>query len=278
MYLYLIMAVAFIGMVVGLQKEKAGATWGRPVAILCILVAVAAAIYSMVGGGKPDTGNRERAYREIKGRKVGTYLAGKFSGKKIVVLLPPETAMPQEGGESELPHKAVLEGFTKGLDGKLEVVGTIDPKMPADIKAKMEKAMADGGEGMMMAEGQPWFGVKELNKELEAYKGKYDILVCLTGLPGVEPPMGNRRGFVSVMQLSAMKDKEVKIAMAEGGIAKFGKAIQSGKVIAAVSHKRDMKDEDYDKDPVKDLDEAFGTRFVLVTPENVKEHSAQFGK
>ena len=276
--LYLIMAVAFVGMVVGLQKEKAGATWGRPVAILCVLIAVGAAIYTMVGGGEKDAGSLERQYRVIKGKKLGTFLAGKFAGKKALVLLPAET--PAMGGEENEPgeksHIAVLEGLKDAM-GDIEIVGTIEPKMPEDIKAKMEAA---GGEGdmMMMPETQQWFDVRKLNKELEAYKGKYDLFICLTGLPGVESGMGRRKGSLDYTKLSIWSEKGAKVAIAEGGIARFGRRIKSGAICAAVAGKRQIPDKDYEKPVAKDLDEAFGTRFVLITAENLSQYAEYFPK
>jgi len=275
--LYLIMAVAFVGMVVGLQKEKAGATWGRPVAILCVLVAVGAAIFTMVGGTTSDAGNLERQYRVVKGKKLGTFLAGKFAGKKALILLPAETpAMGGEGNEpGEKPHIAVLEGLNDAMEG-VEVVGTIEPKMPEDVKAKIK---ASGGEGdmMMMPETQQWFDVKKLNKELEAYKGKYDLLICLTGLPGVEAGMGGRRGL-DYTKLSTWSEKGAKVAIAEGGIARFARKISNGAICVVIAGKRQIPDNDYEKKPAKDLDEAFSTRFVMITAENLKEHAEYFPK
>ena len=230
-------------------------------------------------GGRHATANRERAFREVKGRKLGAHLAEKFPGKKVVILLPAETVpmggLDEEARKMETPHEAILEGLLKGLGGKLEVAGTIAPKMPDDVKAKYQKAMTSA-DGMMMIEGQPWFGVNELNKELEPYQDKYDVLVCLAGLPGVEAPMLGARGFVPVTKLSAMKDPKVSIAIADGGVSRFARAIAGKKVVAVVSWRRNMKDEDYDRNPGKDLDEAFGIRFVLITPENVQEHREYF--
>jgi len=223
-------------------------------------------------GGGFDAGNLERQYRVIKGRKLGAFLAGKFAGKRAVVLLPPE--VPVMGDAGERPHVAVLAGLKAELKG-VQIVGMIEPKMPAAVKAKI---MAAGGEGdmMIMPETQMWFGVKKLNKELEAYKGKYDLLICLTGLPGVQPMMMGGKKVVSYHELNVWKDKRISVAIAEGGIGRFRSRIESGSICAVVAGKRQIPDADYEKRPAKDLDEAFGTRFVLIASENVAEYAEYF--
>jgi hypothetical protein len=281
--MYAIMVVAGIGMIIGLQKEKGGAAWGRPMAIVCIIIAVGAAVFQMMGGGGKGgaQGGIEEAYRNVKGEKLGVYLAGKFAGKKALVLLPPE--MPMMGGEqpAEPAYKAVLEGLEKGLGGKVQIVGKIEPKMPEDVKAKLQSAMGAGGapEDMaMMPEGQMWFDVPALDKELASYKGKYDMLICLTSLPGVDMmmPMGGGKKPIPIGKLSIMKDDKVKLVLAEGSINKFGRAIQSQKVVAAVTYKQNIDEKAYEEMPPKELDAAFDMRFVLITPETLSQYASYF--
>ena len=237
---------------------------------------MARGILGRLFGGGGNVGNLERQYRVIKGRKLGVFLAGKFAGKRAVVLLPPE--VPVMGGAAnepgEWPHIAVLAGLKAELKG-VEIVGMIKPKMPADVKAKIK---ASGGDGyiMMMPEAMQWFGVKQLNRELAAYKGKYDLLICLSRLPGVRPLGMGRRKAVSFPELTCWTEKGVSVAIAEGGISRFKSRIESGTICAVVCGKRQIPDADYEKPPAKDLDEAFGTRFALITPENVRKYWMYF--
>ncbi len=276
--MYGIMAVAFIGMIIGLQKEKGGAAWGRPMAILCIIIALGAAGMKMFGG-KPGgkTADINTRYQEIKGEVLGAHLAQKYAGKKALILLPPE--MPVMGEQpAEPPYKGVLSGLEKALGSTVQVVGKLEPKMPDDVRAKLQAASGAGGpEDMaMMPEGQMWFNVKTLNTELEAYKGKFDILICLTSLPGVEVMgMGNVK-MDPYTKLTIWPDKNVTIALAEGGINKLGRAIRDGKIVAAVTYKQQISDDAWDKEPPSDLQEAFGKRFVLITPENLTQNMAYF--
>jgi hypothetical protein len=231
----------------------------------------------LFGGSTRYAADMEAQYRVVKGRKLGAFLAGKFAGKRAVVLFPPEAPVMggEEGDPGEMPHVAVFKGL-KAAMGDIEIVGTIKPRMPAGVKAKIKVA---GGEGdmMMMPEAMQWFGVKELNKELAAFKGKYDILVCLTSLPGVERMMG-MRGLRAVpfTELTCWTEKGVSVALAEGGISRFRSQIESGAICAMATYKMQIPDADYEKRPAKDLDEAFSTRYVLITSENIAKHAAYF--
>ena len=248
---------------------------------LCVALSsttVAQGIFTrLFGGSTRYAADMEAQYRVVKGRKLGAFLAGKFAGKRAVVLFPPEAPVMggEEGDPGEMPHVAVFEGLKAVMGKDIEIVGTIKPRMPADVKAKIKAA---GGEGdmMMMPEAMEWFGVKELNKELAAFKGKYDIFICLTRLPEVE--MMGMRGLraITFAKLTCWTEKGVSVAIAEGGISRFRSQIESGAICAAVSYKMQIPDADYEKRPAKDLDEAFSTRYVLITQENVAKHAAYF--
>jgi hypothetical protein len=181
---------------------------------------------------------------------------------------------------SEPGYVAVMKGMEKGFGGQITIVSKIEPKMPADIKQKMQAAMA-GGEGDMgmMPEGQMWFDVPALENELTPFKGQYDLLICLTNLPGMDtmPMMGGKKP-VSLSKLSIWKEKDVKVVLAEGGINKFGGMIQSGKIPAAVTYKQNIEEAAYENMPPKELDAAFDMRFVLITPETLGQYASYFNR
>lgn len=228
------------------------------------------------GGGKrePPAVSINRRYQVIKGRALGGYLAETFPGKRALILLPPE--MPgMIGATGEPPYKAQLAGLKRAMTG-MEIVAKVEPKMPAEMKARFAKALADAKGGMlMMPEEMRWFSVARLNEELHPYEGKYDILICLTSLPGVEPiPTGMREEPYT--KLTCWTDPTIKIALSEGGVARLGKAIADGKICAAVTYGQNIPDDAWDKQPPADLMEAFGKRFVLITPDNIQEHQSYF--
>jgi hypothetical protein len=229
--------------------------------------------------GGDDQLSIEVAYRRVKGAKAGVYLAKRFPGKKVLVLLPAE--MPGLGGnQAEPAFKATLDGLRAGLGGKLPIVGVVEPKMPAAIKARVQAAMGGMQPGgmAMMPEGQLWFDVPALNKELAPFKGKYDLLVCLTSLPGTHmmPGMMNGKKAVGFDKLDFWLDPNVSVVLLEGGVNKFLRLIQVGKIIAAATYKQNITEEAYEKAPPRNLADAFNMRFVLITPENIAQHMSYF--
>jgi hypothetical protein len=247
---------------------------------LCLASPAQGILDQLFGGGANQQRKIETAYRKVRGTKLGTHLASQFAGKKVLLLLPPEMPpMPGEGPVT-LPYKAVLEGLEKGMAGKLTVVGKIEPRMPAEVKAQLQKAMVEQGfDNMaMMPQAQMWFDVPALEKELAPYKGKYDLLVCLASLPGVDMmmPMAGGKRPVPLNKLSIMAEKDVKLVLAQGGIAKFGRVIQARKVVAAVTYKQNITEEAFTQMPPQDLDAAFNMRYVLITPENLQKNAIYF--
>jgi hypothetical protein len=73
-----------------------------------------------------------------------------------------------------------------------------------------------------------------------------------------------------------MSDKSVKLVLAEGGVNKFGRAIQSQKVAAAVTYKQNIPEKAYTEFPPEDVDAAFAMRFVLIHARNLNEHASYF--
>jgi hypothetical protein len=123
--------------------------------------------------------------------------------------------------------------------------------------------------------------VPALEKELAPFKGQYDLLICLTNLPGLDimsmMGMGAKQP-VPLSKLSIWKERDVKVVLAEGGINKFGGMIQSGKIPAAVAYKQNIPETAYETMPPKELDAAFDMRYVLVTTETIGQFRSYFGR
>jgi len=227
-------------------------------------------ILSRLVGGRRDWGKMEERYREVKGERIGKYLAGEHAGKRVLVLVWPK--IPAMDGQviPERPHVAVVRGLKRGMKGMV-FVGVLQPKFSADVAKEMA-----GPAGARMPFLEMWFGVEELNQELLPYKGKYDILVCLARLPGVRKMTGVGWKTTSYKELSFWQEKRVSVVVAEGSIAQFEDLIKAGKVCAAVVGRQGLQDEDYQKPPARNLNKAFNTRLILITPQNVGKHSAYF--
>jgi hypothetical protein len=256
-----IIVVAVIGMVVGLSKQKAGIEWGKPVAIVCIVVALVVALWSSVRtlGGNNNAGvvDREITFQKLGGKKLGLYLAEKHAGAKVLILTEPKL-----GSQTGKPNPLV-EGLKEGMGSTLTVVAEASPEVPAD-KAKafakempMEGTPSGGAATEMMPPLEYWYTAKIFDALLGKYDGQFDLLVTTIGLP-----QDAARGS------AILKGKSCpKIAVLNGSIYDLKAAFKPTMIVAAITYNPKAV---YDDKPVpRDLDEAFGKRFLLVTPETL---------
>ncbi|MCK5803976.1 MAG: hypothetical protein KAI66_14155 [Lentisphaeria bacterium] len=265
-----VMVVAVIGMLVGLSKQKAGAAWGKPVAIACIIVALGVALLNI---GQTVTGNdgntagvvkAEMYYQKVGGKKLGMYLAEKFPGSKVLVITEPTM-----GAAASTPNNTI-EGLKEGFGTSITVVDVVSPDIPKELKGKfsaeMPPAEMAGGEGMeeMLPPLEYWFTGPVLDKLLGKYEGKFDMVVTTIGLP--------QNGLKNCKKLWKVKPK---VAIANGSIYEYKGLFLQKYIAAAVTYNPGAK---YDDDtPPKDLDAAFDKRFLLVTMENVNDIAAKHG-
>ncbi len=212
------------------------------------------------------------SYNLVRGQVVGAYLAEKFPGKRALVVLPPE--MPVPGAASAKPaYCSVLAGLKKAMVG-VTIIGEVEPKMPAEVKAKFAKAMAGGG----VAAYPMWLDVRRLNEALQPYQGRYDLLIFLTMLPGTQPMGASTIPMEPYTKLDCWADDSVKVVLVEGGINKLGRDIVSGKICAVTTYRQQIPGRAWDRFPPADPQEAFGLRYVLITPDNIKDHQNYFSQ
>ncbi|MBN2450396.1 MAG: hypothetical protein JXR77_08400 [Lentisphaeria bacterium] len=262
----LVMVAAGIGMLIGLAKQKGGAEWGRPMAIVCIVIALVAALWNIINTARGKSGDgiveKELRYQEIGGEKLAGYLAEKFPGSKVLLLAEPTL------GTGQPKVNPMVKGFKDAAGGKLTIVAEIRPEIPAD-KAKAfqaESPMESGMEGSDMAEMMPpleyWYNAKIFD-ELLGKQSDFDILVTTIGLPQ------------DARNSKLLKDKaqRPKIAILNGSIYDLKGAFTPDMLVAAITY--NPKAEYDDKAVPRNLDEAFNKRFLLVTPENIAQIASQ---
>jgi hypothetical protein len=262
-----IMVAAVIGMIVGLSKQKAGAEWGKPLAVVCIIVALVAALWSSVRtlGGKDNSGvvDREITFQKTGGKKLGMYLAEKYAGAKVLILTEPKL------GSQAAKENPLVTGLKEGLAGKLTVAAETSPEVPAD-KAKafaaempMEGAPGGaGGPGEMMPPLEYWYTAKIFDALLDKYSGQFDLLVTTIGLPQ----------DARTSKVLSGKSRP-KIAVLNGSIYDLKGAFKPDMIVAAITYNPKAQ---YDDKPVpKNIDEAFAKRFLLVTPETLQQVVSQ---
>lgn len=258
-----IMIVAGIGMVVGLAKQKSGAEWGKPVAVVCIIVALIAALWSsaktLTGGSNTGVVDREIAFQKIGGKKLGLYLAEKHKGAKVLILAEPKL------GTQAAKTNPLLEGLKDGLGTAVTVAAEVSPEVPADkAKAFAKEMPMDGGVaggpramgGEMLPPLEYWYTAKVFDALLGKYDGQFDLLVTVIGLPQ------------DARASAILKGKACpKIAVLNGSIYDLKGAIKPTMIVAAITYNPKAV---YDDKPApRDIDEAFNKRFLLVTPENL---------
>lgn len=250
-----IMLVSGAGMVFAFSKQKSGSAWGKPVAVVFALATVACAVLNVFkeankGGGLEEN---QRAFRRVRGERLGLYLADKCPGSNVLLICDP-------ANEDDTQQDALVDGLMKGL-GSLQVT-KLYPTIPDRvIKAYRRGVPADEIEDEMLPPADVWL-TPYLFEDLVLEQGKgCDLVVTVIGLPENPEPM-TRLWY-------AVKKKNVKVVVADGGVFHLEKALESGMIFAAVGYNPDVSHKNM-KAP-KDLNKAFAQRYLLLDSNTVGE-------
>ncbi|MCK5806020.1 MAG: hypothetical protein KAI66_24525 [Lentisphaeria bacterium] len=223
-------------------------------AILLALVALGEELPGMGGRGDQYPVRTERYYQRMGGLKLGKHLAAHHAIARIVILTEPGTAA------SKRPNPT-LDGFKEGLGKNTSIVATVKPVVPASaIKTSAVKTRGNAWSKRMLPPLEYWFTGKVLDEVLAPYKGKYDIVVTTIGLP--------QNGLKD----SVIWKSGVKFAISNGSAYERYQSIVDGTIVAVVTY--NPKATYRDLPPPADPDKAFDKRYLLLTPENVKQVKA----
>ncbi len=268
---YTIIILAGIGMVVGLIKQKRGIEWGKPLTVVCAVVALLFAMGNLFTGGN-EAKKLQAKYQEwnesynlITGEKIGRYITDKFGSGEVVVLTM---------GDGNCG--TIIEGLRKGLGDGLSIVREVKPDFEA---AQREMMKASGMDPAEMPEGEaelmmdpmmmdPMMMSPELIDDALAEVGDADIVVNLVSLP------------YEYLKMEFWQDKDhPKFIMASTGMGmglpELKSMIEVGHIAAYLS--TNPKGQfDVDAPIPEDLDEAFGTRYILVDKDNVAEMAENY--
>ncbi len=259
----IVMVVAAIGMIFGLSKQKGGAAWGKPVAVLCAIVALCCAVGHIFTSGGPNmmkVREREMAYQMIGAKKLGMVLAEKHAGANAIIIVEPSAGGPNETTD------AMLAGLREGLGSGITIVEEIAPEIPAAAMKQFAQDMGpmegEGGGEEMLPPLEFWFTAKLFDELAEKNKSKADMIITTIGLPM----------DLGAMKFWKMKDRP-KLALAGGSVYDLKRAIKDGMVVAAVTYNpKAVYDE---KAPPSDLDAAFDKRYLLVTSDNIDQIASE---
>ncbi|NMA46985.1 MAG: hypothetical protein GX945_10530 [Lentisphaerae bacterium] len=245
----IVMIIAGIGAFIGMSKQKEGATWGQPLAIVCAIIAIVAALWSaigtMTGAPSKQAGEREIEFQKVQTRKLGMHLAEKYAGSKAIVIKDPFNT------DASRPNP-LLDGLKAGIGSSIQIVAEVFPPLPAGYN--------EGGEGEMMAPMETWYTAKVMQDILKNANVDYDMVITCIVLPA--------GGLIHL--------KGKKVVFAGGSPYEYAAAIANGLVVAAVTYKPDAE---YDDKPVpSDLQVAFDKRYVLITTDNIKEVAGKYAE
>ena len=255
------MAIGIVLALFGMSKQKSGAPWGQPLAILGAIIAIGAALWNVVGqatGGSANAiADREQRYMFIQGKFLGQEIKKAVpSCKKVVVLVDALSKFDVYGEPLAEPREDhTLMGLKEALGADV-TVETICQTVP-----KRKPQMMKGPDGteievpMMPMDMLTFRDFKPLEKQI---KGA-DVFVALSMLP-MDVPIAQVLQFLGkgtkVALMNPGADTEtLKKIFADGGN-------NIADVVAAVMTKKSAIYDD--KIPSNDK-AAFDRRYVLIT-------------
>ena len=255
----IIMVIGIIAAIVGVNKQKQGASWGQALAIVGAIIAIGAAVWNFVGtlnGDQKGIQKNQRA-QQLRGLYLGKEIA-KASPKKVVVI---DNASSHVDGYGEALATPVvdhaIEGLKKGLGGaEVEVIWQDVPKKP---KPANPDDAPDPGMDIISLDA------KALIAMLPKLEGA-DVVV-FNALP--DGPDSNIDLFKAIGLITG-KVKTAKIAVlgfTDTELLSKGFAAKNSPLIAAVVTRADY---DWESDMPSNDDKAFEQQFVLLTPADYK--------
>lgn len=271
--LLIVMIISGIGSVWGINRQKTGCAWGRPVAMLCAVCAVGAAGWRMTGTNgllnPEDMLRYDLRYQQAAAWKLGNHLASVCPGAKALVIVDPQlTASAGEHTRSAVTgarQENLLDGLREGFGDKIELVRIIAPELPSHVKQALERvpdmSTQDAPEPMFMPL-EEWFNAEAFDQLIKKHAGGCDLVVSTIGLP---QDLG-RMAFWTMR-------KRPKLALTSCSVYNLRRALETGAVISAVSYDPSKV---YDDDPPpEDPEAAFQKRYLLLTPQNARSIAQQ---
>jgi len=249
-----ILIVAGIGMIVGIVKQKAGATWGQPLAVLCAIVGIGLAIYSIVGPKPKDSANQ---FTTKAAKHFGEFTKKKFPSKKYVII-----ASPTKMEELKKDNESVVAALKDGLGSDVEIY---TPTIPAKF---LKKASKNAGSEMEAEEPlvSVWFNKAMLEKIAKKYPKH--VIISTLELPELKE---------CLKAAPALKKAGVELGFARECSTYYCKRLFTSKFTYGVVVLK--SDVDYEDQKVpSNTEKAFNKRYILITPDNYNKYPEYFGK
>lgn len=180
-------------------------------------------------------------YSCISTEYLGKFLANSFPDSKALIIYDSVST-------SKLMEQR-MTGLRKGIEGKIEIVKELGfpTKIPKDIPPNMMRI-------------SDFVKAEDFNMAMKKYP-QANLVISLIGLPE----------DIQEMQIWQIEDKKKrpKLAVFGGDIDQLANAIKADFIQALVVYR--PMDKYVNQLPPSDLEEAFKRRFILITPQNIKD-------
>ncbi len=125
-----------------------------------------------------------KAFNASAGGILGRHLAARFPGGRILILVRPGA----ENGQATTEESALLDGFRKSVEGRLQIAGIAAPQAPdafrEDLRAKIAAGdVQERDMGLMLSSPDLWFDTQGLADLIRAQPVPVSLVVSLTALP-----------------------------------------------------------------------------------------------
>ena len=247
-----------------IQYKSKGKMWGRVVAILfavlCFGLAISSAVFTLFLKDRIAVDNmisKNDRYLQISHNIFGKHVAEKQKGKKALII----HIKPESGERAQNSHKYSIEEFKAQISGNIEIIDTYEWAPFAE--------MGNVPENMRLSKGAE-FTTKIFNDIISNFSD-YDLIISFIGLP---------RDFKEMKYWSDDYDGKIpQFVLINSSLRDYKPGIAAGHFVSTLATKPGS---DYDAEIPKDSQEAFDSRYIIITPKNVetlhKEYPNLFAK
>ena len=251
-----LMIAGLAGMIVCQKKQKTNPN-AQTIAFVFLVVILAGA-----GGMLYETGifggdremdrimGNEIAFAKARSSVLSDYIGKTWKGQSAVIITEPN-----------IDQNKIAKA---GLDAMQESLKAAGVNVTAVEALKLPQGTAEEPVPMEVA-----LNAKVYNDIFAKYKSA-NIFIIMSQLPFEAKELKN----LACWKFDA---KKARVILVNGEIYNLKGAIASGLVGAAIAMKSGPNAYDPEKAAPKDVQQAFDTRFILVTPQNVKDIAAKNG-
>lgn len=237
-------------------KPKAGA-----LAVVLLLIITASTIVILVRAANPDDSEEQNLSEELfcsraSGYVLGRHLGRTFAGYKALIITH------DRNSENALLD-ACMDGLREGLGTNVNIAA-VDSPLPSLSKEKAP----DGEKSRLSPERMLYLSRKMQSNNFDQLIAKHsdcNLIISLLGLP----KDANKMAILNIKP-----EKRPKLALLSYNISMMKERIAQGDISAAVINRPDYVP-GKSKLP-KNFELAFDKRYLLVTPNNVKNIASEY--